>query len=595
MQLNFNKQQIEAIEHFKGACAVIAGAGSGKSTVLTNRIHNLVENHNVSQSDILSISFTNNTSKDLQKKLSKLGLVNLTVGTFHKICQIIFYQNNINITTDNLIKEWQIKEPFKGLDLNLKDIMSFIGYQKAYMKSYNDEFEKKESKYDEKSLRKYYKMYEDYKTKNNLYDLDDWLIKCLEILRVNPKNYEFILVDEHQDTNLVQNLILKELCKSGNIFCVFDFRQAIYTFRGGNPEYCMNFKKIWGENSKVINLDTNYRSDNNIVNKANGFIKQYYGDYEFYSDSIADKNENGMISELFNIDRTDEANNTINRIEELIKLGEDPNEICILYRLNHHSGNVENELRKRKINYDITNDSSFFKIKEVALIINYLKIILDQNESDAFETILKAREYNNLMISNKILKEMNEMSIKTNESLYSIFKKYGNLPDWQRNKFNQYAKIIESLKNKYAKSNNIQQLVDSIVQVFNLEQMITENYKDDGEIEKKLESINILKSFINTDNIGQFLKYIQNAETKKKKRDGVKLMTIHASKGLEFKHVFLIGIEDGKFPHKKSNLLDEARLFYVAITRPKENLYLSSIFKSKFIDEYMNFNKLKIS
>lgn len=592
--MQFNPQQIEAISHYKGACAVIAGAGSGKSTILIHRIKNLVDIHKVNQSDILAISFTSNTAKELKKKLNDMGYSKINIGTFHATCLKIFSDYNVNITSKQLIKEWQLQKCLTNIDkkANDKDIMSFIGYQKSYMRMPDDVFMEKESIYTEEELRSFYKSYEDYKRKNKLYDMDDWLIECYKLLHNKPnyKGYDYVLVDESQDNNLVQDLILKELCKSKNIFSVGDYRQCLYSFRGSIPEMFMNFSKEWND-ATVINLNTNYRSTNNIVNNANSFIKQYYGDYEYYSDSISNNKLDGNI----NIDtydgRVEEGIETIDKIDKLLKEGETPSEIAILYRLNSQSGYLEYELKKRDIPYDITNESSFFKRKEVVAIISYLRLVQNPHDDGAFDSIFKLRNYPIVYFSNDVYDKITTYSGKNNLSFYESFISLKYSADWQRKNMEIFKDNINRLQLQLKKKIGIDQLIDNIKKVFKIEDYLKEKYSDEEDLTDRINSTDVIKSFVRGNNLEKFLAYVNDSTVKKKSTNNnvIKLMTIHASKGLEFKHVFLIGIEDGKFPHKKSNLVDEARLFYVGTTRAKENLYLSQIGENnQFISEYLN-------
>ena len=592
--MQFNKQQIEAINHYKNPCAVIAGAGSGKSTVLTHRIKNLIEIHNVKQNDILAISFTHNTAKNLKKKLNDMGYNKINVGTFHSICLKIFSDNNVNITYNQLIKEWQMKKCLTGIDkkANDKDIMSFIGYQKSYMRMPQDVFMEKESYYTEEELRIFYKVYEDFKKKNKLYDMDDWLIECYKLLHNIPnyKGYEFVLVDEFQDNNLVQGLLLKELCKSKNIFAVGDYRQCLYGFRGSVPEMFMNFTKEW-DNATVINLDTNYRSTNNIVNMSNDFIKRYYGNYEYYSDSIANKNADGNIEINSYIDKTEESVEIINKIEGLLKKGKTPSEIAILYRLNSKSGYLEYELKKRNIPYEISNESSFFKRKEVVAIMSYLRLIQDPHDDGAFDSIFKVRNYPLAFFSNDVYDKITTYSGKNNLSIFESFISIRYDKDWQKKNMEIFKDNINRLQLQLKKKIGIDKLIDNIVKVFKIEDFLKDKYADSDDLADRIGSIDVIKSFIRGNDLEKFLEYVDESTTKKKKSSKntnvIKLMTIHASKGLEFENVFLIGIEDGKFPHKKSSLFDEARLFYVGCTRAKDNLYLSQIgFNNQFVTEY---------
>ncbi|MGG1650446.1 ATP-dependent helicase [Paenibacillus sp. NRS-1775] len=589
--MQFNEQQKQAIDFYKGACAVIAGAGSGKSTVLVNRIKNLIENHSVPEIEILAITFTRNTADEIKKKLSKMGHIDVNIGTFHSICSRILAKEGTNLTQDKLIKEWQIEKLFSDGEnkIDIKDIISFISYQKNYLKTYTDTFVIKESKYSEIDLRFYFEKYEKYKIANDLHDFDDYLIDCLEILKNNPDKYkyDFVLVDEHQDSNLVQNLILKELCKSGNMFCVFDYRQAIYTFRGGNPEYCMNFTSEWN-NATVINLDINYRSSKNIVECANNFIEKYYGDYEHYSDAIANNENRGNIGILNSYNRETEGEKIVDSIEELISKYNNPKEIAALYRLNSHSIFIEHELRKRNIEYDIANDSSFFKRKEISGILAYMKLIINPHDDGAFMEIFKLRNQPLAFFSEKLLNDIKRFSGTNNLSMYESLTIMDYPNRWQKNSASQFEAYINKLRLQKDKNVSASSLVDNIIKVFQLNEYIEDKYTNEEEEKERKESLEILKTFVKSDSPEKFLKYIGN--TKKKNKDKcVKLMTIHASKGLEFDNTFLVGVEDGKFPHDKSDELDEARLFYVGVTRAKKNLTLSQIgINNKFIDEYNN-------
>lgn len=590
--VKFNEQQLKAINFHKGACAVIAGAGSGKSTVLLNRIKTLANIHNVPQDDILAISFTKNTADELKNKLFKMGLPNVNVGTFHSICGRILIQEGIQLQ-GRLIQDWQVKNCLQAIDrkADVKDILGFISYQKNYLKTYKDEFIPKDSYYNEDELRTFFKGYEDFKKQNNLIDFDDYLILCYDILTQNKNKYtyDFILVDEHQDSNLVQNLLIKELCPSKNVFCVFDYRQAIYSFRGGNTEYCMNFEEDW-ENATVINLDTNYRSSSDIVNSANGFIKKYYGDYVHYSDSIPSTNEKGNIKIDSYDDKGIESIKVVDDIEKLLKDGKKPSQIAILYRTNSQISNVENELRYRGIEYEISNDSSFFKRKEIEGIMAYLRLILNPHDDDAFEKIFKLRNDPLAFFSNKVFDDIKQYSGTHDTSLYESFIEMKYDKTWQKSNVRAFEETINKLRLQKYKDINLIKFIDNVIKSFKMEKYIEEKYTSRDEIEDRLESLQVLKTFVKGNDLEKFISYVYSAtNTKKKfKKDCIKLMSVHASKGLEFEDVFLIGVEDEKFPHKRSDLLEEARLFYVAVTRPKDNLYISQIGTgNQFIEEYI--------
>ncbi|WP_224752277.1 ATP-dependent helicase [Metabacillus arenae] len=587
----FNDQQLEAINFYKGAMGVIAGAGSGKSTVLINRIKTLVETHEVNGHDILAISFTKNTADELKSKLNKLGLKDINIGTFHAICSRILAAEGIFINGQNLIKEWQVENLFKNMlekpDIN--DITSYISYQKNYMRYPTDEFVYKESIYTEEEIRCLYKTYEEYKQKNMLYDFDDYLLLAYEVLKNNPSKYtyEFILVDEHQDSNLVQNLLLKELCQSGNLFVVFDYRQAIYSFRGGNPDYAMNFEKDW-DNATMINLDVNYRSVSNVVDNANRFIKKYYGTYEHYADAIPFNKNNGEIKGNTYLNRDIEGEKIVEEIENKIKSGVNPSQICVLYRLNSHSFNVECELKRKGIEYEITNDSSFFKRKEINGLLGYLRLIHNPFDDSAFEDIFRLRNYPLSYFSNNVLNDIKKYSGENDLSLYESMINMKFDKPWQNKNVEVFENGINKLRLQNEKGTTVTRLIENIVRTFQVDKFIQSKYSNAEELEDRMNSIDVLKSFVKGNNLEQFIAYVYSSNTKKKsKKNCVKLMSLHASKGLEFEYVYMIGIEDGKFPHYKSELLDEVRLWYVGITRSKENLYISQIGEgNQFVDEY---------
>lgn len=586
----FNDQQLEAINFYKGACGVVASAGSGKSTVLIERISNLVNNHDESQSSILAISFTSKTASELKSKLEKMRLDKVNVGTFHAICMRIMIKEGIDVR-GKLVPEWKVENWFKDIDKkpNTREILGFIGYQKNYMKTPTDEFMYKDSEYTEEELRAFYRIYESRKKEEGYYDFDDYLIICLDLLQKNKGKYafDFVLVDEHQDSNLVQNMILQELCQTGNIFAVFDAKQAIYGFRAGNVEYCLNFDKYWN-NPTIINMFVNYRSTNNVVENSNNFIRPYFRDYKHYKDSKANNVNNGEITLRTYKDDVAEALGVVDKIEQLIAEKGKPEEIAVLYRLNSQSIHIENELKRREIEYDITNDSSFFKRKEIDAIVNYLRIIHSPHDDGALENIFKFRAYPLKFFSNNNFDKIRHHSGINNLSLFESLINVNYEKPWQLKSANEFERSISRLILQKEKGVSVSTLIDNIVKSFDIINYINERYNSQEEIAERTRSIDILKSFVKNNNLEQFITYIYSSNTKKKaKKNAVKLMTSHSSKGLEWDDVFLVGIEDSVFPHEKSSVDEEARLFYVATTRSKVNLYISQIGEgNKFIKEY---------
>lgn len=804
--MKLNKQQQEAVDHYEGACTVVASAGSGKSTVLVERIRNLVHNHSEVQTGILAITFTSKTAKELKTRLESRGLSRVNVGTFHAICMRILLREGVDVR-GKLVPFYKADNWFKELDErpNTEEILSFIGYQKSYMRAPEDEFAFKDSDYSDEELRKFYRVYEDNKESEGLYDFDDYLLIALELLEKNKGKYEFnhVLVDEHQDTNLVQNLILQEVTKGNNIFAVGDPRQCfpedtpisvpnghrkissiregdivrvasgqgeyvdapvsdvikrdyvgtlielttrsgrvisatpehmiflrgvcttsqsksritftmfgekdtsehrvtvnivndsyidarritgddqdrlldniervangqetdvaiiqraslvkgvsgvyellsidnatvgmsvpalidgeivedeivevneiiydgvvydlnidtyrnymandivvhncIYSFRAGNMKYFMNFEDYW-EDPKTINMTTNYRSTSNVVEKSNNMIRPYFEGYEHYRDAVAFDESSGEIELKRYSSVAEEAVKVVDMIEEKISQGVPRNEIAVLYRLNKQSVYIENELKRREIDYDVANNSSFFRRREISAIISFLRLIIDPHDENALEEIFRFRTFPLKFFSNRLFHQIRSYSGVNDLSLFEALTMFNYDRAWQRRNALSFEQSINRLRSQHDRGVPVTRLIDNIVKAFGIEQYIDEKYTDIEDANERKESLDTLKLFVKNNNLEQFVDFIYNATTKKKVRDdAVRLVTAHSAKGLEWDNVFLIGMVDGDFPHERADVEEEARLFYVAVTRPKKNLYISEIGDgSVFVEQYFN-------
>lgn len=596
MTIKFNEQQKQAIEHREGAMSVIANPGSGKSTVLLGRIEKLVREHKVQEHSILAITFTRNTADHMIKELNKRDLSFINVGTFHSICGQILRKEGIDINPRNMIKEWQADNCFKKIDkgVDTKEVLGWIGYQKNYMRTSRDEFVKKDSFYSIEELRSFYKEYEDFKSKQNLYDFDDYLLLCYKMLKDSPGKYTFdyILVDEHQDSNTVQNLLLKEWCVNNNIFVVSDPKQALYGFRGGNIEYSMNFEKYW-DDATVVSIDTNYRSKKNIIEKANEFIRDYYKDFEHYADSIPFQEEDGHIEVNSYASRGHEGDKVANEIQKLLGDGVQPKDIAVLYRNNKHADFVENQLKRRKIDYEIANDSSFFKRREVAGILSFLRLARDNDDNNAFEGAFRLRVDPLKFFSNVILRDIQNTAGNNDISLFDALVKTRYPQAWHMKNASVFRRNVNRVQDLLHDGDDLGDVIDEIVRLFKFKQMINEKYTHKPEKDERLESIKTLKLFAKGSSLEDFLEfaYSDSGKKKEKKENAVQLMTIHRSKGLEWDNVFVIGVEDKEFPSQREGAMndieEEARLFYVSVTRSKENLYISEIGQgNRFIEEY---------
>lgn len=605
--VKFNEKQLEAINHYKGACAVIAGAGSGKSTVMTERVVTLIEKYNVNPKDIVVLSFSEAAACNMVDKLRKKDINGVTSKTFHSLCKMILEDEGreINLLSidDNKKEEnreykKQLIMRFRNYNKNLKNgeiesIIKFILYQGKYGVRANEKFVEFNVDVSQNEARKYFEIYEDFKKSNNLMDFDDLLIAVVELfengLGINKHTYKFLMVDEHQDSNLIQNKLIKLLCPSENVFCVFDYRQSIYGFSGANPEYCMNFDKDFN-NAKVINLDMNYRSCNNIVNNANNFISKYYGDYKHYKDAIASNKKDGYVKLLTSYDKLEEANKIVNEVKNLLNKGVKAKDIGILFRTNATGDLISKKFNDENINIDIKKDGNFFSIKEIDIVINIIKLVINTNNDEAMKKLLDYRVEGLTFISKYTREELNKTQGRYNLNLFQSLSNTYIKSKWVREDVNNFTKNIEKLKVLLDRKITVKDFIKNIYILFKLEDYIEKNYESSRWDERKDYLEGFLK-FAKGSDLNKFLKFTQEGgrNNKKNNSNAVQLRTVHGSKGLEWDYVFVVSIEDGKFPHRRSDEIEEARLFYVAITRAKKSLYLSQIYEgNQFVEEYFN-------
>lgn len=592
--MNFNEQQLQFINaKTDGAYCVVAGAGSGKTTCLIARILKLVKD-GIKQEDIMTITFTNNSAKDLRVKLAERGLDCVRVGTFHAICRRILTCEGID--TSKQLPQYEVENCFRKIskDMNYDEIMSYISYQKTNNIGIYDDYKGEPESHTREEMREFYKAYEELKNNKKILDFSDWLLKAIEILENKPNTYtiKYLLVDEQQDNDILQNKLMKLLCPSGNVTAIGDVRQSIYSFKGGSPQLFMDFDRNY-DNATIINLDMNYRSSKNIVENANKFIRNYLGGFRYYSDSVAFNESNGEIKRISCIDTEEEAIKTVDRIEKSLNSGVSPSEIAVLYRLNKQSFYVENELKLREIPYHIESDNNFFNRKEVKVILCVLRLIVDINDDSAYETIYNTRCGAFNFLSKRLLSDIEDLAARDNISLYQASKYVRTEKTWQRKNLDSFINSVKDLIIQHQQDVDLTTIINNIIRVLKLRTFIEEKYTGDA-LDERLESLTALKSFVKGNTLESFLKftYNTNKKTKKKADNEIALMSVHKSKGLEWDNVYLIGVADGEFPSKRSDDTgEEARLFYVATTRPKRNLYISEIgFGNKFTDEYFEQN-----
>ncbi len=594
MKINdLNKEQQKAVLETEGPLLILAGAGSGKTRVLTTKVAYLIEEVGISPYNILAITFTNKAAKEMSNRLYRLigdKAKYVQVSTFHsfgvKILRENFkylgYDKNFVIMDSedsiSVIKKI-LKE--KGIDskiYNPNAIKNKISSCKNEMMSPKD-YEKYVASDFEKIVLLVYELYEDTLKKNNSIDFDDLLLLPIKLFRENPnilqnyqERFQYILIDEYQDTNEAQYILTKMIsAKYRNICCVGDVDQSIYSFRGANYKNILNFEKDY-KDAKTIKLEQNYRSTTNILDAANDVIKnnKERKDKKLWSD----KGTGEKITYYRAFNGIDEAQYVAREIKNLINNGIEYENIAVLYRTNSQSHVIEEEFLKNKIPYKIVGGIGFYSRKEIKDVLAYLRLIYNEKDNISLLRVINTpkRGVGSKTISNLIEKANND-----GKSIYEVIVSGKEL---------EFKNIIEKLK-KFSESLTITELVDKILDITG----IRKEYESDKTLESdiRLENLEELKTVTRTFeekegivSLEDFLyevSLVSDVNEYDEDKNRVSLMTVHSVKGLEFDYVFITGLEEGIFPHmnslmNNSDLEEERRLCYVAITRAKEKLYL---------------------
>ena len=625
---NLNEQQKEAVSYLNGPLLIVAGAGSGKTKVLTSRIVHIIKQKKAFPNQIIAVTFTNKAAKEMQNRVSKILKKEATglswLGTFHSIsakllrkhAPAVGLKSNYSIIDQDdqvrLVKNICKAENIDIKKISPKYILSIIDNWKNKGWYPEDVILKKKDVF-EKGFLKIYKIYQNKLMDLNACDFGDLILHCVKIFEKNldirklySKNFKYILVDEYQDTNLIQSKWLNYLAEyNENICCVGDDDQSIYSWRGAEIKNFLKFDKIY-ENTKIIRLEKNYRSTQNILSVASKLIEnnQNRVGKKLYTNS-----DNGeLVSLNCYKNGRDEATGVGDRIEKL-KKKYSLNNISILVRAIFQTREFEERFLKIGLPYRIIGGIKFYERAEIKDCIAYLRIIHQAQDDLSFERIINVPKRS---IGDSTIKQINEYAKKNELSLEVASKKL-----LENNKIKPKTKIgltsflnlIEKWRNDFnVKKFGHIKLLQTILDESGYSQMLKN--KKDLENENRLENIkellNAMKEF---DNLESFLEHVALATSIDKNWEGqkVNLMTIHASKGLEFDVVFLPGWEEGLFPHQKSieekgekGLEEERRLAYVGITRAKKLVNISfsmnrfyqgdwiDSIASRFIDELPN-------
>ena len=590
-----NERQKEAVITTEGPVLVIAGAGSGKTKVLTTRIAYLIENKKVNSENILAITFTNKAAKEMKDRVSnilKRDVRRMHISTFHSFGVEILREYGYLVNIDKNFTILDSDDSLKVIkiiidDMNLNKTIS-PKHVKEVISSYKnklflpEEAEKNTYTFEEKQIVDIYEKYNKKLYNSNSVDFDDLLLipylildKYNAVLEDFQEKYKYILIDEYQDTNDAQYFLVKMLsAKYKNLFVVGDSDQSIYSFRGANYKNILNFTKDF-PNAKVIKLEQNYRSTNNILSIANNVIKNNIErSHKDLWSSLGD-GEKVKFNQLNT--EEDEVNYVISEIKK-ISNQYDYDDIAIIYRTNAQSRLFEQLFINNVIPFKLVGSFGFFNKKEIKDLIAYLKLIDNPKDDISF---LRIVNYPTRGIGNKTIENLQRKANLSNLSLYESIEE-------DDKKLILFKNLIEEIKDNY-ENISLKSLVERICEKTNL----LETIKKDNDLESSIREENI-KEFItyvdnyekeNNSSLREFLENLilfsdreNNNENEEKK---VNLMTVHAVKGLEFKVVFVVGLEESLFPYQLSlenvqDIEEERRLYYVAVTRAKEKLYLLS-------------------
>ncbi len=629
---NLNKEQKEAVQTVKGPLLILAGAGSGKTKVLTTRIAYLVR-QGVRPKDILAVTFTNKAAKEMKERLGNILGENtvkyMWVGTFHGICGRILRENidNYNFQSgkkldknfsiyDETDSTAVIKQAVKKLNLDDKVyapklVKTIISNAKNKMQ---DAYTYATFARDFKSqkIASIYEEYENTLNNNNAIDFDDMLMLTVKLLEQNAQVREYyfnrfkhILVDEYQDTNLAQYRLVKmlytnnqtEVPEERSLCVVGDVDQSIYSWRGADYTIILNFQKDF-KNTKVIKLEQNYRSTANILNVANAIIENNTErvDKVLYSN----KGEGEKIDYYEAQDEADEANFIVSRIKQ--DAGGDYNRFAILYRTNSQSRALEEACMAAAVPYRIYGGLKFYDRKEIKDIIAYLKLIYNTDDSQSFRRIVNVPKR---AIGETTVKNLQDYANKFDISLFEAGERIDEneeIPTRTRTKIKEFAELIKKFK-EVQKDYTLQEFVTLVIEKTGyLAELQSQNTPEsEADIENLQELVNVAGEFVPEDSeniLGEFLQQValvSDTDNLDNISNNVTLMTLHSAKGLEFPIVFLAGCDEGVFPHQRtfnipSEMEEERRLMYVGVTRAEEKLYLTSAKRRQMWGEYKYYN-----
>ncbi|MFD2532378.1 ATP-dependent helicase [Gracilimonas halophila] len=625
-----NEQQLKAVTHTDGPLLIVAGAGSGKTRVLTYRIAYLLQQYKAAPEQILALTFTNKAAREMKDRIQNLigdKGKKLWMGTFHSIFSKIlrFEADKIGYGADFTIydsndSQTVVKQILQELNFDPKEIkpktihnkISDSKNQLIQADTYQEKFVS--STLDDITAR-VYKIYNKRLKQSNSMDFDDLLVKPIELFQEHPDilekyqdRFKYILIDEYQDTNHAQYKVTKMLAdKYRNICVVGDDAQSIYSFRGADISNILNFKEDY-ENATQVPLEQNYRSTKAILQCADSIIKQ--NTKQLDKTLWTEQNYGERITVLENFDERDEANRVASHIQNLkMQQGYKNNEFAILYRTNYQSRVFEEALRRKDLTYQLVGGLSFYQRKEIKDVLAYLTLLVNPHDETNLLRIINEPSRG---IGNKSIQDILKQARSEGRSMWSIIQHVEELDVYKpaKARVREFVNMIDRLRDNLENGESLVNVTKSILEQSGYMKALVEENSHESMMRR--DNIIELQNAISYYSKGkakpslsaflQEISLITDADKFDEDKPAITLMTVHASKGLEFPVVFIVGLEENLFPMGARDNFDvdieeERRLFYVAITRAEQRLYFShcrSRFKfgeetrqarSRFLDE----------
>lgn len=607
-----NKEQREAVLHTEGPLLILAGAGSGKTRVLTYRIAYLIEEKSVYPSNILAITFTNKAAREMKDRVQSLigGTDNMWISTFHSTCVRILrknvdslkdYKKNF-IIYDSKDQEALVKECLKELNLNEKNfpfraVSAEISSAKDMLMTPDKYYDRNMHDMRKRKLADIYKLYQRKLQKNNALDFDDILYKTVELFELNPdilqyyqNKFKYIMVDEYQDTNFCQYTLIRLLAKQHKNLCVVgDDDQSIYSWRGADIGNILNFEKDF-PGAKVVKLEQNYRSTQVILDAANSVIRN---NFARKNKKLWTENGEGRSIVCHNaMDEWGEANFILDEVERLVaQENRELGDFAILYRTNAQSRVLEEACMSHGLPYRIVGGFKFYDRKEVKDIIAYLRVIQNPEEDLSLKRIINIPKRG---IGNTTLDAISEYARTSGDSMFGALLEVDRIEGVStkaKKGIKEFVKLMSDLMG-IAETESVSKLLK---EVLNRTGYLQELEKDgDEDSQARAENIKELLSATlefeaknESATLPEFLEQMalmSDIDTVEDGKAALIMMTLHSAKGLEYPFVFISGMEEGVFPSQRSyfeekQMEEERRLMYVGITRAEERLYLTSAFE----------------